>query len=60
LALAHAKSGDAALLAGYVGTGDALADGLVTFAEAYADQTERDYDTLTAAARQGRIPVAEG
>lgn len=59
LALAHAKSGDAAMLAGYVGTGDSLADGFVTFAEAYADQTERDYDALTAAARQGRIPVAE-
>lgn len=59
LALAHAKSGDAAMLAGYVGSGDSLADGLVSFAEAYADQTERDYDALVAAARQGRIPVAE-
>lgn len=59
LALAHAKSGDAAMLAGYVGTGDSLADGLVAFAEAYADQTERDYETLVAAARQGRISVAD-
>lgn len=59
LALAHAKSGDAAMLAGYVGNGDSLADGLVAFAAAYADQTERDYEALTAAARQGRIPVAE-
>lgn len=59
LALAHAKSGDAAMLAGYVGTGDALADGLVSFGEAYANQTEQDYDALVAAARQGRIPVAE-
>jgi uncharacterized protein (DUF2252 family) len=57
LALAHAKAGDAALLSGYIGKGDALADALVTFAEAYADQNDRDYEALVAAARQGRIPV---
>lgn len=57
LALAHAKSGDAAMLTGYIGKGDTLADALVPFAEAYADQTERDYDRLVAAAKQGRIPV---
>ncbi|WNZ21547.1 DUF2252 domain-containing protein [Leptolyngbya sp. NK1-12] len=58
LALAHADSGDAAMLAGYVGTSAALDDALVKFAQAYADQTERDHDQLVAAARQGRIPVA--
>lgn len=58
LALAHAKSGDAAMLAGYVGRSGALDDALVKFAFAYADQTEQDYDQLVAAARQGRIPVA--
>ncbi|WP_052050875.1 DUF2252 domain-containing protein [Leptolyngbya sp. KIOST-1] len=58
LALAHAKSGNAAMLTGYIGKGEALADALVAFAEAYADQTERDYDALVAAARQGRIPAA--
>ncbi|MGB3136054.1 MAG: DUF2252 family protein, partial [Nodosilinea sp.] len=57
LALAHAKSGDAAMLAGYVGSGKSLAEALVSFAEAYADQTEQDYDCLVAAAKQGRIPV---
>lgn len=60
LALAHAKSGDAAMLAGYIGKSAALDDALVPFAQAYADQTERDYDQLVAAAKQGRIPVAEG
>ncbi len=59
LALAHAKSGDAAMIAGYLGKGDALADALVTFAEAYADQNERDYDCLVSAAAQGRIPIAD-
>lgn len=58
LALAHAKSGDAAMLAGYVGTSEALDDALTTFAFAYAEQTEQDYDRLVAAAKQGQIPVA--
>jgi uncharacterized protein (DUF2252 family) len=58
LALAHAKSGDAAMLAGYVGKSDALDDALVKFAQAYADQTEQDHDRLMVAAREGRIPVA--
>jgi uncharacterized protein (DUF2252 family) len=58
LALAHAKSGDAAMLAGYLGKDEALDSALVKFAHAYADQTERDYDQLVAAARQGRIRVA--
>jgi uncharacterized protein (DUF2252 family) len=58
LALAHAKSGDAALLAGYMGKSEELDEALAKFAYAYADQTERDYDLLKAAARQGRIPVA--
>jgi uncharacterized protein (DUF2252 family) len=58
LALAHAKSGDAAMLAGYVGKSEELDEALAKFARAYADRTERDYDLLVAAARQGRIQVA--
>lgn len=58
LALAHAKSGDAAMLAGYVGKSEDLDEAMAKFAIAYADQTERDYDLLAAAARQGRIQVA--
>jgi uncharacterized protein (DUF2252 family) len=58
LALAHAKSGDAAMLAGYLGKSEELDEALATFAHAYADQTERDYEQLATAARQGRIQVA--
>ncbi len=58
LALAHAKSGDAAMIAGYAGKSDALDDALATFAFAYADQTERDFEALKKAAREKRIPVA--
>jgi len=60
LALAHAKSGDAAVIAGYVGKSEVLDDALATFSLAYADQTERDYERLVKAAQDGRIEVAEG
>jgi nucleotide-binding universal stress UspA family protein len=58
LALAHAKSGDAAMIAGYVGKSDELDNAMVKFAFAYADQTEKDYQSLAAAAKSGRIKVA--
>jgi uncharacterized protein (DUF2252 family) len=60
LALAHAKSGDAAIIAGYVGKSEVLDDALATFSLAYADQTERDHELLVKAAKSGRIEVAEG
>jgi hypothetical protein len=56
--LAHAKSGDAAMLAGYAGKSDELDEAMVNFAIAYADQTEKDYQALVAAAKSGRIKVA--
>jgi hypothetical protein len=59
LALAHAKAGDAAMLAGYVGgKSEELDEAMVKFGFAYADQTEKDFDTLAAAAKSGRIKVA--
>jgi uncharacterized protein (DUF2252 family) len=58
LALAHAKSGDAAMIAGYTGNSDEFDEAMVRFAFAYATQNEKDYDALTAAAKSGRIKVA--
>lgn len=58
LALAHAKSGDAALIGGYVGKSEELDDAMVRFAFAYANQTEKDYKALVHAAKSGRIKVA--
>ena len=43
LARAHARSGDAAVLAGYLGKSEAFEDTLADFSLAYADQNERDY-----------------
>jgi len=58
LALAHAKSGDAAQIVGYVGKNDDLDEAMVKFAFAYADQTEKDHKALQDAAKSGRIKVA--
>jgi uncharacterized protein (DUF2252 family) len=58
LALAHAKSGDAAMIAGYVGKGKELDKALTRFAFSYAEQTEKDYQALADAAKSGRITVA--
>jgi Uncharacterized protein conserved in bacteria (DUF2252) len=60
LARAHARSGDAAAIAGYIGTGAAFPQAIATFAEAYADQTERDHAALLEAVRVGRVPIREG
>jgi uncharacterized protein (DUF2252 family) len=59
LALAHAKSGDPAMIAGYLGKSDAMDEAVARFAFAYAEQTDRDYDALKRAAKQKRIQVAK-
>ena len=48
LARAHTRSGDPAVLAGYMGKSDALDDALASFAMAYAEQTKHDHARLTA------------
>ncbi len=58
LALAHAKSGDPAMIAGYCGTSAALDEAIGKFAMAYAKQTDRDHEALDKARRSGRIRVA--
>lgn len=59
LALAHAKSGDAAMLSGYMGKSEKLDDAMVRFAFDYAIQNEKDYNALVAAAKSKRIKVAK-
>ena len=58
LALAHAKSGDPAMIAGYCGNSATLDDAIAKYAMAYARQTDKDYDALDKARRSGRIKVA--
>ena len=55
LARAHARAGDNAKNAGYIGKSDVFATVLADFAEAYGDQTEQDHAALVAAVRTGRV-----
>jgi uncharacterized protein (DUF2252 family) len=55
LARAHARTGDPAVLTGYMGKSTAFEDALADFSGAYADQNERDHAALVAAVRNGRI-----
>jgi uncharacterized protein (DUF2252 family) len=55
LARAHARSGEPALISGYLGKGDTFDHAIVDFAVAYADQVERDYECFSKAVRDGEI-----
>jgi uncharacterized protein (DUF2252 family) len=60
LARAHARSGDRIAMASYLGSSTAFEKALARFAEAYADQNERDYDVFATACRSGRLHAEEG
>jgi len=57
LARAHARSGDRFAIASYVGRGDVFDEAMARFAESYADQNERDFERVSAAAESGEIKV---
>jgi uncharacterized protein (DUF2252 family) len=57
LARAHAKSGDAATIAGYLGNRAVFDDAIADYALGYADQVESDYEKFKAAIGAGRFPV---
>lgn len=59
LARAHARSGSSLAIAGYLGKSDAFDDAVERFSIAYADQTERDFAALRAAASSGRITASD-
>lgn len=60
LARAHARSGDPIEIAAYLGTSDSIDRAIATFASAYADQTERDYQAFLSAIKSERIVAATG
>src|SRR5450631_4380040 len=60
LAKGHARTSGASMIAGYVGASDKLGLALCRFARAYADQTERDHQSLVDAIAQGRLPCEPG
>lgn len=55
LALSHARSGDAALLSGYMGKSDVFDTAIAQFALTYADQNEKDHASFIKAIKSGKI-----
>jgi uncharacterized protein (DUF2252 family) len=55
LAFAHARSGDAMMISGYIGTDKSFDDIMVAYAERYADITARDHARLCEAIDDGAI-----
>jgi uncharacterized protein (DUF2252 family) len=60
LARAHARAGDGVAIAGYLGAGDTFDRAMARFAEAYADQNEKDYAALKTAVETGRVGAEFG
>ena len=60
LARAHARTGDRIAIAAYLGSGDSFDRAMASFAEAYADQNERDYAALQDAVSSGRVVAQTG
>lgn len=55
LAKGHARSGDPAVLAGYLGSGERWDKALSKFAISYADQSTKDYEDFKKAIKAGKI-----
>jgi uncharacterized protein (DUF2252 family) len=60
LARAHSRTGDAAAISGYLGSGDVFDKAISNFAEFYANQTENDHQALVDAVGSGRIAAQIG
>ena len=60
LARAHARSGDRVGIAAYLGGKDTFDQAIADFATTYAEQNDRDYAALAAAAKSGRVQVQSG
>ena len=60
LARAHARSGDRIAIAAYLGGADVFDRAVAQFATAYADQNERDHQSLVDAVKSGRITAEPG
>ncbi len=59
LARAHARSGDAAKIAGYMGSGGAFDAAIADFAMSYAEQVEHDWRLFVEAIKSGVIEARD-
>ena len=55
LSLSHARSGDPAVISGYLGKSDVFDEAVAAFSVAYADQNEKDHAVLNRAIQDGKI-----
>jgi uncharacterized protein (DUF2252 family) len=60
LARAHARAGDRIAIASYLGGSSKFDNAIADFAEAYADQNERDHAALADAVAAGRVEAQSG
>ena len=60
LARAHARSGDPAMITGYLGSGTQFDDAIAAFAKDYAAQTVRDHALMQDAIASGRLTAITG
>jgi uncharacterized protein (DUF2252 family) len=60
LAKGHARTSGASMIAGYLGSSEKVDVAMCRFAQAYADQTERDHQALVDAVAAGKLPVERG
>jgi uncharacterized protein (DUF2252 family) len=59
LALGHARSGDAAMIAGYCGQSKELNEALYAFAKSYAKQNQQDFEVFCKAVKTGKLTAAK-
>ena len=60
LARAHARAGDASLIAGYLGGKDTFDQAVTEFAVGYSDITEVDHSALVTAIAEGQVTAQTG
>jgi len=58
LALGHARSGDAAMIAGYCGQSKEFNESMYSFARSYAKQNEQDFELFRKAVKSGKLKAA--
>lgn len=59
LALGHARSGDAAMIAGYCAESKEFSEAMYSFAKSYAKQNEQDYEQFRKAVKSGRLQATK-
>ena len=60
LAKGHARTSGASMIVGYMGHSDKVDSAMTQFAKAYAEQTERDHETLVRAVASGKVAAEYG